>query len=143
MLSLEDRVCSSKINVSDVFSEVVFQEIEVMPEYQKRREHKTLELERTLDFSLFDLPYLGTGPNAPIFVMEDGYDCFVMPKKWPRSTESISSEDEEPHSPDYSPPASDTEDMDVQIVLRRKRKNQKPTVQEEDQDASEDIEEYH
>jgi hypothetical protein len=68
-LAATDRTVKSKKNSSDVISEVVFSEIVEMPVHEKKEDHKTY-LEKTLDFSLFDLPNLGTGPKAPVFLLE-------------------------------------------------------------------------
>jgi len=69
-LAPTDRTVKSKINTSDVISKVVFSETIEMPVHEKKQDHKTY-LEKILDFSLFDLPNLGTGPKAPVFLVGD------------------------------------------------------------------------
>jgi hypothetical protein len=125
----EDRLCSSKINMSDIVSEVVFTEIEPIREEESRQRHFS-EIERTLDFTLFDFPNLGSGPGAPVFIVDEDFNCFGMPTKWPTNNE------DRPQTPEYEYEESedDEQPMDIQVVLKRRQLPMRdiPQVEEEE-----------
>jgi hypothetical protein len=51
-LSIEERVCTSQVNIMDVISEVIFTDIEETSVPESRQDKRTLDIERTLDFSI-------------------------------------------------------------------------------------------
>jgi hypothetical protein len=95
--------------------QIVFTEIIETPAPESRREKKTLDIERTLDFSIFDLPKLGSGNSAPVFIIDDDYTCFGMPTIWPQ---------DRPHTPDYDleeePEREIEPEIEVQFLLKRR-----------------------
>jgi hypothetical protein len=114
-LSAQDRVCSSKINQHDVISEVIFSEIVECEVPERKQDHTQYPLEKSLDFTYFDLPNIGYGASSAVFIIDDDYDCFGTPTVWPV-------EEEEPRTPDYDPgEGTSGAPMSVQFNLKRHR----------------------